>query len=68
MTRDEAIKIYRIFGCSRTEVHLREGLPQHVVDRAIYESTEDCIDGLIALGLLEVDQPLPSPVSSKDHP
>ncbi len=59
MTREEAVKIWRSFGCWRFEKNLREGLPQHVVDRAMSEVAEDTIDGLMALGILNVDSPSP---------
>jgi hypothetical protein len=59
MTRDEAVKMWRVFGVNRMEADLRRMLPQHVVDDAMNYSAEDAIDGLIALGLLIVDQPSP---------
>lgn len=59
MTKDEAIKLWRAFGSTRIERNLREKLPQHVVDRAIDEDAEDIVEGLIAIGILVVDQPCP---------
>jgi hypothetical protein len=59
MTRDEAVAALELLGGRRMEGHLREGLPQRVVDRGAAESREDLIDDLIALGLLKLDAPSP---------
>ena len=69
MTRNEAVKIWRVFGSRRIEAHLREGFPQHVVDRAVDEDAEDVIDGLTALGILSVEPSSPQATdASQDRP
>jgi hypothetical protein len=61
MTRDEAVKAILVTG-SRVVDRLRRHQPQWLCDRLEIESAEDGVDHLIALGLLEVEQPTPADV------
>lgn len=62
MTRDEAVKTILSLG-SRVVTRLRATHPQWLCDCLAQEAAEDAVDDLIALGLLKVDQPCPSPPS-----
>lgn len=57
MTRDEAVKIWRGFGCQQTDAFHRQFLPQHIMDQASQLNAEDIIDGLMALGILKCEPP-----------
>jgi len=59
MTRDEAVSTLRIVSY-RLDHSLRACHPQAWCDQVLQECAEDTIDGLIALGILKVDDP-PSP-------
>lgn len=60
MTRDEAVKMYRAFGLARVEEDFRLRHPAWLADRVADACAEDAIDGLIAIGVLVVDQPKPA--------
>ena len=57
MTRDEAIKIWRSVALKGTEAYFRSTRPQQWCDEAMKSCSEGDIDGLIALGILKVDEP-----------
>jgi hypothetical protein len=65
MTRDEAVKTWITFGCHRVQAFQRRHWPQHIVDAVTFKNAEDVVDGMIALGVLKVDQPSPSPQESE---
>jgi hypothetical protein len=62
MTRDDAVKIWLLHGSSRVDEVYRRRVPQHIADRDIAANAEDCIDGLIALGILRVEPDAPADV------
>lgn len=57
MTREEAIKVYRAFGLTKTEVSLRRALPQWVCDEALNAAAEDAVDAMMCLGVLKCEPP-----------
>lgn len=67
MTRDEAIKLWLLFGSRRLEEDFRFRHPAHRVDTVVMECAEDMVDGLIGLGLLKVDSPSPQVTTEVRH-
>lgn len=59
MTRDEAVKIYRTFGLVRVGIDFHEHRPAWWCEKVLAECAEDTVDGLIALGILDIEEPIP---------
>ena len=57
MTRDEAIAIWQKHGLGKSAAMLRERYKDDVVEKEIRETAECDIDGFIALGLLQLEEP-----------
>ncbi len=67
MTRDEAVKIWLEFGSKRvSDINVRR-FPVHIVQQMMFANAEDCIDGMIRLGILKVDQPSPQDTEGTRH-
>lgn len=65
MTRDEAVKIWLEFGSKRvSDINMRR-LPAHIVGQMMVANAEDCIDGMVRLGILKVDQPSPQGIEGE---
>lgn len=59
MTREDAVKLYRTFGFIQSEPDFRARYPAWRCDEILRQCAEDAVDGLIALGILVVDEPSP---------
>lgn len=55
MTREQAVELWRTIGSARMRVHQVGRFPQEYIEEVLDLNAEDVVDGLIAMGLLRLD-------------